>query len=173
MCLFSGSKSFGGLLAFLELGLTLRGGLPFLLRLLGDLLLRAAQIAVFEYHASEHVVRQFDALCSVAILEPYQPRANQFVEFLLGEMGRHRVRADVVVAEPTLGDEFFLDEDRNLRPQIAHTRFVEVRQASRSACSRSLSSNRSCPLRLRSSLSPRQNKLRSAGSTSTLLRLLS
>ncbi len=51
----------------IEFGRMLRGGLTSSRSLL---FFCAASVAVFAYGAGEHVVRQFDALCAVAILEP-------------------------------------------------------------------------------------------------------
>ena len=70
----------------------------------------APPVAVFAYDAGEHIVRQFDPLRAVAFLEPQQPRADQLVKFVVGQMRRHRVLAGVAVAEPLLGDQLGLDE---------------------------------------------------------------
>ena len=80
----------------IELLLTLRGGslkrLPFLLRGFRQrrlfpflLLFYTPPVAVFAHGAREHVVRQFDTLRAVVFLEPHQPRADQLVEFVVGQ----------------------------------------------------------------------------------------
>src|SRR4029078_12744639 len=88
----------------------------------------SASVTVFAHRAGEYIVSQFDAWCAVAVLEPDQPRADQTVAFLFGDMRGDRVLADIAIAEPLLGDQLGLDESRNFGAQIADARRAVVRQ---------------------------------------------